>query len=120
VTRAPEPEREPVPAGAGEGASGQAPFPSPPAGPAREPPPPLEANDQLVDAVITVGWAIALVVLLVVRTDLPPAERWWIWVVVVGVAQGLFGLVYLPHLKRARQRAAQRRAARPGPAREQP
>ena len=29
-------------------------------------PPPLEANDQLVAAVITAGWAVALVVLLVV------------------------------------------------------
>ena len=77
-------------------------------------PPPLEANDQLVDAAITVGWAIALVVLLVIRTDLRPGERWWIWVAVVGAGQGLFGLVYLPYLKRSRQRAAQRRARRRG------
>lgn len=63
-------------------------------------------------AVITVGWVIALVALLVIRTDLRPGERWWVWVAVVGAGQGLFGLVYLPYLKRSRQRAARRRKAR--------
>ena len=53
---------------------------------ARKPAPePLEANDQLVTAAITAGWAVALVVLLAVRSDIPP-------------------------LKRSRERAARRRA----------
>jgi len=78
----------------------------------REPPPPLEANDQLVTALITVGWAIALVVLLIVHGDLPSRERWWIWVPVAGLGMGLFGLVYVPHLKRSRASIAQRRAQR--------
>lgn len=78
---------------------------------ARRPtPPPLEANDQAVTAVITAGWAIALVVLLVLRDKLPASERWWIWTCLAGVVMGLFGLWYVPTLKRGRARAARRRA----------
>jgi len=76
-----------------------------------EPPPPLEANDQLVAAVFTAAWAVALVVLLIVRTSLPTGSRWWIWTCVTGLAMGLFGLWYVPRLKRGRARAAARRAA---------
>ena len=75
------------------------------------PPPPLEANDQLVTASITAGWAVALIVLLIVRTSLPADARWWIWTCVTGLAMGLFGLWYVPRLKRGRSRAAARRAA---------
>jgi H+/Cl- antiporter ClcA len=78
---------------------------------ARRPSPePLEANDQLVAVVITAGWAVALIVLLAVRTDIPVSDRWWIWTCVTGVGLGLFGLVYVPILKRSRARAAERRA----------
>jgi hypothetical protein len=78
---------------------------------ARRPaPPPLEANDQLVTAVITAGWAVALIVLLVVRPHIPPGDRWWIWTCATGVGLGVFGLLYVPRLKRSRERAAQRRA----------
>ena len=70
------------------------------------PPPPLEADDQLVIRVITAGWAIALVVLLIVRGSLPPGQRWWIWTCVCGVAFGLFASWYVPRLKRGRARAA--------------
>lgn len=66
----------------------------------REPPPPLEANEQLVAAVITAAWAVALCVLLAVRADLAARERWWIWTAVAGVILGLFGLCYLPRVKR--------------------
>jgi uncharacterized membrane protein len=83
-------------------------------------PPPLEGNDQLIAAVITAGWAIALVVLLVVRTDLPHGSRWWVWTCVAGLAVGLLGLWYMPVLKRSRAATAERRraareAASPGP-----
>jgi phosphate/sulfate permease len=71
------------------------------------PPPPLEANDQLVTGVITAGWATALVVLLIIRGSLRADVRWWIWTCVAGLALGLFGLWYLPRLKRARTRSAQ-------------
>jgi amino acid transporter len=75
----------------------------------RPSPPPLEANDQLVTAVITVGWAVALVVLLALWEQIPASERWWIWVCATGVVMGLFGLWYVPRMKRARARAAARR-----------
>jgi hypothetical protein len=75
------------------------------------PPPPLEANDQLVAGSVTAGWAVALIVLLIVRTSLPGDARWWIWTCVTGLAMGLFGLWYVPRLKRGRSRAAARRAA---------
>jgi uncharacterized membrane protein len=81
----------------------------------QEQPPPLEANDQLVTAVITAGWAVALIVLLIVRTSLPAGSRWWIWTCVAGLAMGLFGLWYIPRLKRGRAAAAARREARQQP-----
>jgi hypothetical protein len=78
---------------------------------ARRPSPePLEANDQLVALVVTAGWAIALIVLLAVRTDIPVSCRWWIWTCVTGTGLGIFGLLYVPHLKRSRARTAERRA----------
>lgn len=73
------------------------------------PPPPLEANDQLVTGVLTAAWAVALIVLLIVRDSLPPAERWWVWTCVAGLGMGLFGLWYVPRLKRGRARAAAKR-----------
>ena len=76
----------------------------------RPAPPPLEANDQLVTAVITAAWAIALVVLLAARSELPPGSRWWIWTCAFGTATGLFGLWYIPRLQRSRARVAKRRA----------
>jgi hypothetical protein len=77
----------------------------------RPAPPPLEANDQLVAAVVSAGWAIALIILLALRTHLHAADRWWIWTCVTGIGLGLFGLAYVPHLKRSRARTAARRAA---------
>jgi type VI protein secretion system component VasK len=76
------------------------------------PPPPLEADDQLVIRVITAGWAVALVVLLIVHGSLPPGQRWWIWTCVCGVAFGLFALWYVPRLKRGRAQAAADRGGR--------
>jgi multisubunit Na+/H+ antiporter MnhE subunit len=69
----------------------------------------LEANDQVVAGVITAGWGVALVVLLVLRDQLPAGERWWIWTCAAGLAMGLFGLWYVPRVKRARARSAARR-----------
>ena len=75
----------------------------------RPAPPPLEANDQLVTAVGTAAWAVALVILIILREQIPADERWWIWTCAAGLAMGLFGLWYVPRLKRARARAAARR-----------
>jgi hypothetical protein len=80
--------------------------------PDRPVPPPLEGDDRLITAVITAGFVIALVVLLIVRGRLPAADRWWVFVPALGTAFGLFGFFYVPHLKRSRMRAAQRRKAR--------
>ena len=76
----------------------------------RPAPPPLEANDQLVTAVITAAWAIGLISVLVLRQNLAPDQRWWVWTCAVGLCMGLFGLWYVPRLKRSRARAAERRA----------
>jgi Protein of unknown function (DUF2530) len=76
------------------------------------PPPPLEANDQVVTVTVTAGWAVALVVLLIVRDSLPSGARWWIWTCVAGVAMGLFALWYVPRLKRGRARAQAQSAPR--------
>jgi uncharacterized membrane protein len=75
----------------------------------RPSPPPLEANDQLVTAVITAAWAVALVVLLALWEQIPAGQRWWIWTCAAGLAMGLFGLWYVPRMKRGRARAAARR-----------
>jgi Protein of unknown function (DUF2530) len=72
-------------------------------------PPPLEGDDRLITGVITAGWAVALIVLLIVRNQLATADRWWIWVAVAGFCLGLFGLAYVPYLKRSRAKAAARR-----------
>jgi len=80
--------------------------------PRREAPPPLEGNDLAITATITAAWAIALVVLLIVRHSLPPSQRWWIWTCLTGFGLGLFGLLYVPHLKRSRARSAAKRHPR--------
>jgi hypothetical protein len=59
-----------------------------------------------VTAVITLGWAVALVVLLAVRSGLHADVRWWVWTCVAGLVMGLFGLWYVPFLKRRRERIA--------------
>jgi hypothetical protein len=64
-----------------------------------------------VTLAITVGWVLALVVVLSVRSELPPDARWWIWTCACGTVMGLFGLWYVPFLKRRRERIAAERAA---------
>jgi len=78
--------------------------------PERPAPPPLEGNDRVITGVITSGFAVALIVLLLLHGQLPHADRWWIWVAAFGTFLGLFGFVYVPIIKRQRERAAARRA----------
>ena len=77
----------------------------------RTPPPPLEGNDRLITTVITAAWAVALVVVLIVRDSLPAGQRWWVWTCVTGLVFGGFGMWYVPHLQRRRAGTAARRAA---------
>ena len=54
---------------------------------------------------ITIGWAVAFIAMLIVAIIpgvLPAKERWWVWTCAIGVAMGLFGLWYVPVLKRRR------------------
>ena len=76
------------------------------------PPAPREADDRVVTGTITAGWAVALIVVgvLAARGVLPADERWWVWTCAAGLCMGLFGLWYVPMLKRGRTRAAARRA----------
>ena len=76
----------------------------------RPAPPPKEADDRLVTVIITIGWVLALVVLVIVRDALPSGVRWWVWTCVSGVVMGLFGLWYVPFLKRRRTRMTTERA----------
>jgi hypothetical protein len=66
-----------------------------------------------VTSVITAGWAIALVVMLILLAVgvLPADQRWWVWTCGTGVAMGVFGLWYVPVLQRNRARDAARHAA---------
>src|SRR5215469_8023562 len=64
--------------------------------------PPREADDRLVGGVITAAWAVALVVLAIARDALPPDSRWWVWTCAAGFGMGLFGMWYVPMLKRRR------------------
>jgi hypothetical protein len=66
----------------------------------RPAPPPLEAN--------------ALVVLLITGSDIPGYHHWWVWTCLAGFVMGLFGLWYVPRLKRARERSAARKRASDG------
>jgi Protein of unknown function (DUF2530) len=78
--------------------------------PSREVPPALEGNDQLITAAGTAAWAVALIVLVIMRHDIPASSHWWIWTCAVGVGLGVFGLAYIPRMKRSRARAAARRS----------
>jgi hypothetical protein len=79
--------------------------------PEREVPPPLEGSDRFITLTITAAWAVALVVVVLVRHQLPNSGHLWIWTCVTGFGLGLFGLVYVPYLKRGRAKAAARRSA---------
>src|SRR5215470_14460854 len=78
--------------------------------PRREVPPPLEGNDQLIAAIGTAVWAVALIVLVSLGNHLAPSHHWWIWTCLTGVGLGLFGVLYIPRLKRSRARAADGRS----------
>jgi peptidoglycan/LPS O-acetylase OafA/YrhL len=77
-----------------------------------EAPPPLEGSDFVITAAVTIAWAIALIVVILLRNDIHEPNHWWILTCATGFIMGLFGLAYVPHLKRSRARAAAKRASR--------
>lgn len=61
----------------------------------RPDPPPLETDDVRVVAAGTAAWALALVVLLVLRAaDVTRVETWWLVMGGWGTALGLVGVRY--------------------------
>lgn len=59
---------------------------------------PLDLSGVPTVAVGIGAWLIALVVLLVFRSELEArGEEWWIWVAVAGAGLGLIGLFYTRH-----------------------
>jgi hypothetical protein len=70
--------------------------------PYREVPPPLEGSDRLIALIGAVAWAVALIVLLILGSGLPPSRHWWIWTCAVGVGLGVIGVFYIPRIKRSR------------------
>jgi len=79
--------------------------------PQRPAPPPLEGNDQVVILTAMAGWAIALILLILLWHSVPASSHWWIWTCAVGLGLGFFALWYVPRLKRSRVRTAERREA---------
>jgi uncharacterized membrane protein YbhN (UPF0104 family) len=60
----------------------------------------LKNNDMAVMLVGTGLWAVALIILLIVR---PAADhRWWIWTCLAGIGGGVFGLWYVRRQNRSR------------------
>ena len=77
---------------------------------ARRPDPePLQTNDERVVALGTAAWAVALLVLLLLRlTDVTEVPTWWLGMCGYGIVLGLFGQRYC----RKRREAIARDAAR--------
>ncbi|WP_083975095.1 DUF2530 domain-containing protein [Herbidospora daliensis] len=74
----------------------------------RPDPEPLKTNDS---ATITVGivlWAIALIVLLIVRPD----QSWYSWTCVAGIGMGFFGLWFVRRRDRKVRTSASAEASR--------
>ncbi|MEU7001039.1 DUF2530 domain-containing protein [Nonomuraea sp. NPDC046570] len=70
--------------------------------PWRPDPEPLKTNDRAAILAGTGLWAVALVVLLILRP--PPEHSWWIWTCVTGIAFGGFGYWFVSRMHRRRSR----------------
>lgn len=67
--------------------------------PLRPTPPPLRINVRIPIAVGTGLWAVAFVVLLLLRDELPPDQRWWVWTSAASTVGGLLGLWLAPWIE---------------------
>ncbi|MBV9830065.1 MAG: DUF2530 domain-containing protein [Marmoricola sp.] len=67
---------------------------------------PLDVDGVRTMQVGTALWAVALVVLLLLRHHLEKAGHgWWVWVAVVGLVLGLIGWEHTTRRRRRRHRA---------------
>lgn len=71
--------------------------------PLRPTPPPPKINTRIPIGVGTALWAVALVVLVILREELPPDQRWWIWTAAASTFGGLLGMVFVPFIERRRK-----------------
>jgi len=70
-------------------------------------PEPMQTDDARVVLIGTVGWVIALVVLLFLRvTDATDVRDWWLGMCGYGIALGLYGVRYTRKRKAAIARDA--------------
>lgn len=85
-----------------DGLEDDAPVDDPPAGrPSLTTVEPLQVNMTRVVLAGIVAWAVALVVLLLLRDELRAhGTGWWIWTCVVAIGLGGFGLVYVRRRER--------------------
>ena len=60
----------------------------------RPDPPPLETDDVKIVAAGTVAWALAFVVLVVLRLSGSGVHAWWIEMCAAGALLGLIGIRY--------------------------
>ena len=75
---------------------------------------PVDTDGVRTVAVGTGLWALALVVLVVMRDDLEAAGRsWWIWTAVAGIGLGLLGFEYARRRRDAIARVRQYHADHP-------
>jgi hypothetical protein len=77
-----------------------------PSAPRRPDPPPYRTNDYAPVIAGTLAWLVAVVVLLSRHDEMARnGQGWWLWVAVVGVALGLWGmsLVAIHHRVAARR-----------------
>ncbi len=75
----------------------------------RPDPAPLETDDVRIVVIGTVGWAIALVVLAVLRlAGVGAVQGWWLLMCIAGIALGLFGVRYCQRRRAAIARDAAR------------
>ena len=74
----------------------------------RPDPEPLETNDVFITAGGAAVWAIALVVLLVMKAAGSDIHDWWLGMCAYGIGLGLFGVRFVRRRQRAiaRDRAA--------------
>lgn len=73
----------------------------------RPDPAPLETDDVKVVAVVTTAWALALVVLVVLKVAGEDVRGWWMGMCGYGIALGLYGVRYC---RRRHEAIAQDRA----------